>query len=134
MTLSGNFPDMPQAYGRRRDVTDGFIAPGGALERMFEVDGQWRELWIQDKSGKGIFKRLDLVIGWYNDVTSVKNLIGSSIVFSCELILIVRSCDLPRRPSVNELVHCPRNQVWQIVQCDEIREFYQIGLNRASTS
>lgn len=132
--LGGLFPDIPQAYGARRNVTDSFVAPGGALERMFEVDGQEREIWIQDSAGKGIFKKLILTIGWYGDTTSVKALIGSSIVFSCEVVLIVRSSDLPRRPLTNEILHCPRNTTWQIVDCSEVREFYQIGLNRASTS
>ena len=134
MPLGGLFPDLPQAYGARRNVTDGFAAPGGALERMFEVDGQERSLWVQDKAGHGIFKRLDVVCGWYEDVTATKALIGSSIVFSCEVIIVLRSSDLPRRPLTNEILHCPRNTTWSIVDVSEVREFYQIGLNRASTS
>ena len=133
MPLGGLFPDIPQ-QGLRRNVTDGFIARGGALERMFEVDGRLREIWVQDKAGKGIFKKLEVVCGWYEDVTSVKSLIGSSVVFSCEVIIVLRSTDLPRRPLANELIHCPRNTTWMIVDVSEIRQFYQIGLNRASTS
>ena len=133
MPLGGLFPDIPQ-QGLRRNVTDGFVARGGALERMFEVDGQLKEIWIQDKAGKGIFKKLDLIVGWYEDTTQTKALIGSSIVFSCEVIIVLRSSDLPRRPLTNEILHCPRNTTWSIVDVSEVREFYQIGLNRASTS
>ena len=57
MPLGGLFPDIPQ-QGLLRNVTDGFVSKGGALERMFEVDGQERELWIQDSAGRGLFKKL----------------------------------------------------------------------------
>jgi hypothetical protein len=133
MSLSGNFPDLPQAYGARRNVTDGFAAPGGALERMFAVDGQVRDIWVQGAK-KGLFTKLTLVVGFYEDTASVKSLIGSSIVFSAEAILIVREVDFPRRPLVNEILHMPRNVTWAIVECSLVRAFYQIALNRAATS
>lgn len=134
MTLGGLFPDVPQAYGARRNVTDGFSSPGGAIARMLEVDGQERELWIQSAQGKGTFRKLEILCGFFEDTTATKSLIGSSIVFSCESILIVRVEDFPRRPLVNEILHMPRNVTWAIVEVSEVRGFYQIGLNRASTS
>jgi hypothetical protein len=134
LPLSGLFPDTPQAYGARRNVSDSFALAGGALARMLEVDGQPREVWIQSSSGKGLFKKLELIVGFYEDATSTRALIGSSIVFSAEAVLIVREGDLPRRPLVNEIIHIPKNTVWQIVECSLVRAFYQIALNRASTS
>jgi hypothetical protein len=131
MPLTGSFPDTPSAP--RRNVTDGFAARGGALERMFQNDGQERDIWVQGAK-KGLFTKLTLVVGFYEDTTATKALIGSSIVFSAEAILIVREGDLPRRPLVNEILHMPRNVTWQIVECSLVRAFYQIGLNRAATS
>ena len=84
MTLGGLFPDTPQAYGARRNVTDGFAAPGGALERMFENDGHLRELWIQSSQGKGTFKKLELVVGWYESVTAPKALVAQDNSTSME--------------------------------------------------
>jgi hypothetical protein len=132
MPLGGLFVDTPGAP--RRNVADGFSARGGALDRMMENDGQLKEILIQDKAGKGLFKKLEVVCGWYEDATAMKALIGSSIVFSAEVVLIVRESDLPRRPLTNEIIHIPKNVVWQIVEVSLIRAFYQIALNRASTS
>jgi hypothetical protein len=41
---------------------------------------------------------------------------------------------LPRRPLTNELIHCPHNTIWLIVDVSEIRGFTKIGLNRAASS
>jgi hypothetical protein len=70
----------------------------------------------------------------YEDTTVPKSLIGSSIVFSAEAVLIVREGDLPRRPLTNEIIHIPKNVVWQIVEVSLVRQFYQIALNRTTTS
>jgi hypothetical protein len=61
-------------------------------------------------------------------------LIGSDVVFSCDAILIVRSSDLPRRTLTGELIHNPRAVPWQIAEATEIRGFFQLGLNRASSA
>jgi hypothetical protein len=132
MPLGGLFVDTPGAP--RRNVSDSFAAPGGALARMLEVDGQWRELWLQSSQGRGVFKKLELIVGFYEDTTVPKSLIGSSIVFSAEAVLIVREGDLPRRPLTNEIIHIPKNVVWQIVEVSLVRQFYQIALNRTTTS
>jgi hypothetical protein len=120
--------------GYRRNVEDTFIGPGGAIDRGFELDGKVREFWIQSGEGKGIFKKIEVQCLWYQDVTAPKTLVGSDIVFSCDAILIVRCADLPRRPLTNELLHHPRTTAWMIAEAVDVRGFYQIALNRASSS
>jgi hypothetical protein len=66
-------------------------------------------------------------------ITAPKSLIGSDLVYTCDAVLIVRSSDLPRRPLTGELIHHPRNTAWQIAEVTEIRGFYQLALNRASS-
>jgi hypothetical protein len=116
-----------------RSVEETFAGAGGALERGFQLDGKVREFWIQSAEGKGVFKKLELMSLLYQDVTAPKTLVGSDVVFSCDAILILRASDLPRRPLTGELIHFPRNTAWQIVESIEVRGFYQIALNRASS-
>jgi hypothetical protein len=115
----------------RRTVTSTFLS---ALDRAFDLDGEVRSFWIQSAQGKGVFKELQIMSLWYNDVTQMKSLIGSDVVFNCDSVLIVRADALPRRPLTGELVHHPRNTSWQIAESIEVRGFYQLGLNRAASS
>src|SRR5260370_31275933 len=114
----------------RRTVTDTFL---GALQRGFDLDGEVRSFWIQSAQGKGVFKELLIMSLWFNDTTQMKTLVGSDLVYSCDAILIVCADALPRRPLTGELLHHPRNTAWQIAESIEVRGFYQIALNRASS-
>jgi hypothetical protein len=120
---------MEQDY--RRSATSTFAS---ALTRGFDLDGEVRSFWVQSAQGKGIFKELRLMSLWYEDTTQPKSLIGSDVVFSCDVVLIVRSSDLPRRPLTGELIHHPRNTAWQIAEVVEVRSFFQLALNRAASS
>jgi hypothetical protein len=109
-----------------RTVTDNFQA---ALDLAFRLDGQRREIWIND--GKSFLKPITIDSLWYRDTTGPKQLIGSDVIFSCDATLIVRTRDLPREPLVGELLFYPRNQSWQIADVMEAQGILQIGLNRA---
>lgn len=105
-------------------VTENFQA---AFDLAIRVNGQVRELWIND--GRQFLKNHKVESLFYQDVI-VRDDQGY-VVFTCDASLLVRVRDMPRKPEPTELLFYPRNTSWQIAQVKEAEGIYEIFLNRA---
>jgi hypothetical protein len=94
------------------------------------MGGRRDQVWINDGTGKNTLKAVTLTFRWQND----RLLMDSGAVIICDANLICRAADLPRRPLPGELLHYPRNQVWQVTDSYESQGLYFVALNQNRTS
>ena len=110
-----------------RTVQDNALA---AFDLAARLDGRSGEVWLNDGYGRNTLKPVKLRFRWQTD----RMLMDSEATFTCEALMICKAAELPRRPLAGELLHYPRNTVWQVADSYESQAIYFIGLNRAGST